>query len=139
MERSFDEDIKPAKPVKRTILLVDDEKKMRSRYKKVLKREGFRVIEAPNALEVANILMREKSKLELIVLDINIREVDGRDIFDIIAEYAPDLQVIVSSVLPIGEQKIRIPRAADYFCKANKDSLLVSKVKNIIGTSPVQV
>src|SRR5437016_18265 len=119
--------------VKRTILLVDDEKKMRSRYKKVLKREGFRVVEAPNAMEVANILMREKSSLDLIVLDIQMREVGGRDIFDIIAEYAPDLQVIVSSVFPINEQKIRIPRAADYFCKANKDSLLVSKARRILG------
>ena len=119
--------------VKRTILLVDDEKKMRSRYKKVLKREGFRVVEAPNALEVANILMREKSSLDLIVLDINMREVGGRDIFDIIAEYAPGLLVIVSSVFPINEQKIRIPRAADYFCKGNKDSLLITKVRRILG------
>ena len=123
------------RPAKRTILIVDDEREMRSKYKKFLKKEGFRVLEAPNALEVANILMREKSTLDLILLDINIREVDGRDIFEIIDEYAPNLQVIVSSIFPLQDQKLKIPRAADYYNKSHKKELLLSKIKKVLGVS----
>lgn len=124
------------KPVlNRTILLVDDEIGMRKKYRKFLTNKGFRVIEAPDALEVATVLMREKSSLDLILLDINIAQVDGRDIFEIIDEYAPDLRVIVSSVYPISDQKIRIPRAADYYNKSHDTNVLFRKIKNILGLS----
>ena len=117
----------------RKILVVDDETDMRKRFKRLLVGEGFKVIEAPNAVEVANVLMREKSNLDLIILDINVGEVDGRDIFDIIDEYAPELPAIINSVFPINEQKLKIPRAADYYNKSDDDKVLVAKVKKILG------
>ena len=117
----------------RTVFIVDDETKMRRKYKKLLKENGFRVVEAPNALEVANTLMREKNSLDLILLDINIAEIDGRDIFEIIDEYAPDMPVIVSSVYPTSEQKFRIPHADDYFSKSQKDEILLTKVRHLLG------
>ena len=117
----------------RTIVVVDDEKEMRERYQKLLTSKGFTVIEAPDAVEMASILLREKNNIDLILLDINIAEVDGRDIFDIINEYAPSLQVIVSSVLPVSEQRIRIRRAADYYDKSQKESVLLAKIRNVLG------
>ena len=117
----------------RSILIVDDEREMRKKYKKFLVANGFRVVEAPDAVEVANVLMREKSQLDLILLDINIAEVDGRDIFDIIDEYAPGMPVIVSSVYPTSEQKFRIPHADDYFSKSQKDEILLTKVRSLLG------
>lgn len=117
----------------RTILLVDDEKAMRSKYKKILKKEGFKVIEAPKAMEVANVLMREKSNIDLILLDINIPEVDGRGIFDIVDEYAPELPIIVTSVHPLNDQKLRIPRAADYYNKLQAQDVLLKKIRGVLG------
>lgn len=115
-----------------TVLLIDDDKAMRSKYKKLLKAHGVKVTAVPDALEVANVLMREKAEIGVIVLDIQIPEVDGRDIFDIISEYASEIPIIVSSVLPIQDQKIRIPRAHDYFQKSDKDETFVNKVKTIL-------
>lgn len=117
----------------RKILVVDDEKDMRKKFKRLFVTKGFKVLEAPNALEVANILMREKSDIDLILLDIQIGELDGRDIFDIIDEYAPSLPVIVSSVMPLGDQRLKIPRAADYFHKADKEEVLLSKACRLLG------
>jgi len=119
----------------KTILIVDDEKDFRKKYKKLLKGEGFRIIEAPDAVEVANVLMRENANLDLILLDINIGEVDGRDIFDIIDEYAPGKGIIVTSVHPIGDQKLKIPRATDYYNKAQDESILLGKVLKILGAN----
>ena len=117
----------------RTILLVDDEKKMRQRFKKMLKAEKFRVLESASAIEVADTLMREHSSIDLILLDINIPEVDGRGIFDIVEEYAPELPIIVTSVNPLMDQKLRIPNAVDYFQKLDNDKVLLTKVKNALG------
>lgn len=117
----------------RKILIVDDDTKMRKKYKRALVEKGFKVIEAPNALEVANLLMREGKNIDLIVLDINIPEIDGREIFDIIDEYAPQMQVVVNSVYPLSEQKIRIPRAADYYDKSHPADVLITKVCKLLG------
>lgn len=117
----------------RTILVVDDEIKMRKKIKKILVARGFKVVEAPNSLEVANCLMRQGENLDLILLDINIPEIDGRGIFDIIDEYAPHLAVIVTSVYPISEQKFRIPRAADYYDKSQDPEVLIKKIDNVLG------
>lgn len=116
-----------------TILLVDDEEEMRKKYKKLLEDEQYRVIEAPDALEVTNILMREKSNIDLIILDIQMPNIDGREIFEIIDQYAPSIQVIVSSVLPLQEQKLRISRATDFYNKSHKPETLLGKIKNILG------
>jgi DNA-binding NtrC family response regulator len=119
----------------RKVLIVDDDTKMRKKYKRALVEKGFKVIEAPNALEVANLLMREGKNLDLILLDINIPEIDGREIFDIIDEYAPQLQVIINSVYPISEQRIRIPRAADYYDKSHPPDVLITKVCKVLGVN----
>jgi DNA-binding response OmpR family regulator len=123
----------------RTVMIVDDEIVFRKRYRRVLAAEGFRILEAPNALEVANLLMRKKSSIDLILLDINIPEIDGRGIFEIIDEYAPNLAIIVTSVHPLNDQKLRIPRAADYFNKSQKDDVLLKKVRNILGVEAHKV
>ena len=119
--------------VKKRILMVDDEQEMRRKYKKFLTKEGYKVVEAPKAIEVANVLMREKSRLDLILLDINLPEVDGRDIAEIIQEYAPTIPIIVMSVLPVREQKLRIPWAIGYYNKADSRDLLLAKVKKVAG------
>ena len=117
----------------RKILIVDDEAQFRKRFRRLLKGAGLKTVEAPDAVDVANVLMREKSDLDLILLDINIKEVDGRDIFEIVDEYSPSIPIIVTSVLPVSEQKLRIPRVADYFNKAEKDESLLKKVKTVLG------
>lgn len=117
----------------RTVLVVDDEFGTRKRYKKVLKSAGFDVLEAPDAVEVVNSLMRDKSRIDLILLDLQIPEVDGRGIFEILTEYAPQIDIMVSSILPLQEQKLRIPRAVGYFNKAENDTDFLRKVKSALG------
>lgn len=117
----------------RLILIIDDEVKMRKKYKKFLTRAGFKVTEAANAMEASEALMKGKSLLDLILLDIQMAEVDGRDVFDIIDEYCPNIPVIVSSVYPVSEQKSRIPRAADYFHKLSKEKTLLEKIRSVLG------
>lgn len=115
------------------VLIVDDNKDFRRKYKKLFKAGGLSVIQAPDAVEVADVLMRDLSKIDLIILDIQIPEVDGRGIYEIIHEYAPNIPFIVASVLPIPEQKLRVPRATDYFNKAHKDEILLAKAQKILG------
>lgn len=115
------------------ILVVDDNKEMRGRYRRLLEKLKLEVLEAPDALEVANILMRSSRDLDLILLDIQMPEVDGRGIYEIVTDYTSSIPIMIASVLPVREQRLRIPRAADYYNKADGDRVLTSKVKTILG------
>ena len=106
----------------RTILVVDDEKEFRSKYKKILKSEGFRVLEAPDALEVANILMREKSSLDVILLDINMPLMDGWDFLAALNQKLPEhelsMAILTSSVSDVDRAKASLyPSVVGYLTK----------------------
>jgi len=116
------------------VLIVDDDTNIRKRYRKLLSENNIKTLVAPEALKVGEILMRDKSELALILLDLQLPEVDGRGIYDIVQEYCPTIPIIVSSVLPIKEQKLRIPRARGYFNKADGDEKLLDQVKKVLGT-----
>jgi len=116
-----------------TVLLIDDDKEFRTKFRKLLSDNDINVLEAPDALEVVNVLMRDKSSIDAIVLDLEIKEVDGRDIYDIVQDYAPGIPVIVSSVIPLNDQKLKIPRARDYYNKAEPEKVLIKKIRMILG------
>jgi len=115
------------------VMLVDDNEEIRAKYKQALESHGFEVIEAPQALEVAEILMREQRNIGLILLDLQMPEVDGVGVFEIISEYTNNIPVMISSVLPIQDQKLKISKARDYFQKSEGEEVLISKVKTVLG------
>lgn len=59
----------------KTILIVDDESEIRNLVSIYLKNEGYRIVEAPDALTALDIL--NKSRIDLIVLDIMMPVIDG--------------------------------------------------------------
>ncbi|MDB2414812.1 response regulator [Rickettsiales bacterium] len=78
------------------ILIVDDEKNIRSFLKIMFRSEGYVVNEAENAKEGLNIL--EYNNIELITLDLGLPDIDGMQMLDIIREKYPKLPVIILSV-----------------------------------------
>ena len=112
-----------------TILVVDDEEKIRSVYERILKREGFNVLDAGNAKDAHELLI--KNNVDLILLDINMAEVDGTVLYKIINTFFPHAKVIVSSVYHMDDQKVLIKGATDYYDKSDSIKVLVHKVKEV--------
>ena len=111
---------------KKNILIVDDEERIRAIYIRMLGEAGFTVLGASNAQEATGILIREK--IDTVLLDINMPEIDGKTVYEIIQEYDPDLKVIVSSVYPLHVQKTMIPHAYAYHDKSHGPASLLDKV-----------
>ena len=114
------------------ILIIDDEEKIRKAYGFILRAEGFDVWEAPNASQ-ATFKIISTGHIDLVLLDINMPEVDGIKMREVISEYDSRFKIIVSSVYPIDEQKLTIPDADDYFGKAHGVDILIEKVKKVLG------
>jgi DNA-binding response OmpR family regulator len=114
----------------RTILVLDDNDRIRSIYKKMLSREGFRILESSCADEANDLLLIYK--VDLILLDINMPTVDGCVFHTVTEMFHPDIKVIVASVYPIDNQKILIRNADDYFDKSDGIKVLIQKVKSLL-------
>ena len=62
----------------KTILVVDDELVMRNAIKRIFEKENYRVLVAKDAMELSKII--EDTRLDLILLDINLPWVDGYEL-----------------------------------------------------------
>ena len=112
------------------ILIVDDEIRIRKMYNTLLISEGFETYEAQNAQETREIL--KKVNIDLILLDINVGDIAGNELYEIIRLFHKQCKVIVTSVYPLDEQKKLIQGATDYYDKAQGIDILLTKVEKVL-------
>ena len=113
-----------------TILIVDDEKKVRNIYRRLLQDEGFKVLEAENAVKAKWLL--ESEHVDVMLLDINMPEITGDVLYEIARIFNRDVKIIVTSVYPVNYQKEKIEGAVKYFDKSEGLKVLIEKVKKVI-------
>ena len=99
------------------IVIVEDEKRIRDLYTQFLKGQGYDVRSFDNAEDAYEYISRNAPDLTLI--DINMPGLlDGPDLHAAMDMFLNDFKVLVFSVLPVEEQKERMPGAWGYFDKA---------------------
>lgn len=113
------------------ILVVDDERKIRNLYKKLLTLEHYEVIEAEDSQSATRSLLDE-TDIGLILLDINMPVMDGGILYNLIRRYDPKIKVIVTSAYPLEDQKKKIVEADDYYDKSYGTELLLEKVGSVM-------
>ena len=70
---------------------------------------------------------------DIVLLDINMPEVDGAILFELIRAFHKNVKVIVSSVYHIDEQKEKIKDADGYFDKSDGKDVLISLVSSLLA------
>ncbi len=115
----------------KTILIVDDDQKMRGIYTRLLTSEGFKVEEASNA-DAANEVLKRK-KTDLVLLDIKMPEIDGGTLSRVIKMFHGQVKIIIASVYPVEEQKRLIEEAHGYYDKAQGVEMLLSEIRKVMG------
>ncbi len=115
----------------RKVLIVEDEKKIRDLYKRMLKAEGLSVLEAENG-EQATVMLLQDKQIDLFLLDIQVPVVNGAAFFDAVKLFNPQAKVVVSSVFPLDQQKSMIEGADDYYDKSEGMDVLMGRIKKIL-------
>jgi CheY-like chemotaxis protein len=87
----------PAKSGNETVLLVEDEESVRRLLTHVLSRRGYRVLDASNAREALKIFERHGPDIHLVLTDIVMPNMSGRELADELRRRRPDLKVIFMS------------------------------------------
>jgi len=80
-----------------TILLVDDEALVRRIGRTLLSRLGYQVIEAQDGLEAVEICRTRGESLDLVLLDLTMPNLTGKETFARLHEMRPDLPVLICS------------------------------------------
>jgi len=80
-----------------TILLVDDEEVLRELGISILTRFGYEVITAGNGKEALDIYQREGQRISLVILDLIMPEMDGKQCLKEILRVDPKARVLIAS------------------------------------------
>jgi two-component system, cell cycle sensor histidine kinase and response regulator CckA len=80
-----------------TILLVEDEELVRRLVRETLQREGYNVLDAPNANEARQIFSSYKGPIDLLISDVVMPKEGGRELAASLASQRPQMKVLFMS------------------------------------------
>ena len=117
-----------------TILLVEDEAAVRALGAKILERAGYRVVLACDGQEAVDVFAARESEIELILMDVVLPRLAGREAYERIATLRPGVPVVYCSgysegalqggfALAEGTRLIEKPYAPDELLTAIRSAL----------------
>jgi two-component system cell cycle sensor histidine kinase/response regulator CckA len=80
-----------------TILVVEDEAPVRTAVRRMLERLGYRVREAANGAEALGLLESASERIDLVLTDVVMPELHGRDLADYVRAQDPTRHVLYMS------------------------------------------
>ena len=116
-----------------TILLVDDEEGVRKLVSAVLQSGGYTVIEAANGLAALSVYEKNSHKIDLVLTDVVMPQMNGFELGLRIAEKNPDLRILYVSGYrdsPINSPPGEPPKA--FLNKPFTPDVLLAKVREVL-------
>jgi len=86
----------PPRPRSR-VLIVDDEQVVRRALQRILERDGHQVTLAERGQEAIDLYAARWRDLDVVVLDITMPDIDGREVLRRMREVNPDVRAVLSS------------------------------------------
>lgn len=119
------------------ILVVDDDPAVLRMAAKVLRRGGYQVLEASGGREALELAEEHGASIELLLTDVVMPEMGGREVSEALRARRPDLRVLFMSAYTEDEVILRGVRVAevDFISKPFTVNGLRSKVREILDRS----
>jgi len=116
------------------VLLIDDEDVVRDMAAQVLEKYGYRVVSCQNGLEAAEYYQENLEKIDLVILDMTMPKMSGRETFLAMRTVNPQVRVLLSSGFSSdGEvQELLNIGAKGFLQKPYRVAELLAKVKKTI-------
>jgi two-component system, cell cycle sensor histidine kinase and response regulator CckA len=86
-----------------TILLVEDEEMVRNLGKETLEQSGYKILTASDGQEAVEVYEKEKDNISLVILDIIMPRMDGKQCLQEILRINPNAKILVSSGVVEGD------------------------------------
>jgi PAS domain S-box-containing protein len=122
-----------------TILLVEDEEMLRELGRTILEGEGYRVIAAKDGIEAVELFEANRDDIGLVVCDLGLPRLGGREAFLKMKESRPSVRAIVASgyLEPAIRSEMLKAGVIDTIQKPYDFSHLLEKIRSAIGPEEV--
>ena len=129
----------PHQNIPQTILLVEDEDMLRELGISILESEGFRVLPAKDGVEAVALFETFSDEIGLVVCDLGLPRLGGREAFLKMKENRPDVRAIVASgyLEPTIRSEMLKAGVIDTIQKPYDFNDLLAKIRSIIGPQRV--
>jgi len=118
-----------------TILLVDDEEAVRTVGTRILERLGYKVILASTGQQALNLVQQQHEPIDLIVLDMVMPGLSGRETFYRLKEIDPKIKVLLYSAHSMDEDvHLMLENGAlGFIQKPSRIAALSQKIAEMLG------
>jgi two-component system cell cycle sensor histidine kinase/response regulator CckA len=129
----------PRQNIPQTILLVEDEEMLRELGVSILESEGFRVLAAKDGVEAVALFETHCDEIGLVVCDLGLPRLGGREAFLKMKESRPGVRAIVASgyLEPTIRSEMLKAGVIDTIQKPYDFNDLLVKIRSIIGPQPI--
>ncbi|NDY71367.1 hybrid sensor histidine kinase/response regulator [Desulfobacter hydrogenophilus] len=87
-----------------TVLIVDDENEVLEVGVSLLEALGYQALQARNGTECLDLVTKHPDKIALVILDLIMPIMDGKETFDRIRKLNPDIKILISSGVSMDEE-----------------------------------
>ncbi len=115
-----------------TLLLIDDEEEIRIAGKELLEAEGFKVYTAGDGLEGLNIYKEHKDEIDLVILDLNMPKMSGKETLAQLLLINPEVKVIIATGYITESEKEEISGVAGFIEKPFDIRKLLKMIADLI-------
>jgi CheY-like chemotaxis protein len=129
----------PQLPGTRTVLVVDDAPVVRRLAYRLLSESGYRVFEARTAAEALEVMLLSHGRIDLVLIDVVMPEVNGVDLARMVREIAPHVPVVFMSAFPaevLVREGLRDPKVRFLAKPFTREELLRSVLRGIEVRAP---
>ncbi|MBW2573870.1 MAG: response regulator [Deltaproteobacteria bacterium] len=118
-----------------TVLLVDDEDMVVEGCREMLTKMGYNVSIARNGKDALEIYKENQDKIDIVIIDMIMPEMNGGDTYDRLKKMNPDINVLLSSGHSINGQATKILERGcnDFIQKPFNIEVLSEKIREILG------
>jgi signal transduction histidine kinase len=119
------------------VLVIDDEKVVRTTAKKALEHHGYSVLVAYDGLAAINLLRKHPDDIDVVLLDLSMPGMSGEETLPELRKIRPDVKVLVSSGYSEDEAMamFRGQQVSGFIQKPYTAVVLAEKIKSTIGAA----
>ncbi|MFT3870278.1 MAG: PAS domain S-box protein [Nibricoccus sp.] len=121
-----------------TILVVEDESSLRELLRTILEPRGYKVLTAGDGARAVDVLLSEPSTIHAVLLDLNLPQLNGLDVYKTLRRLRPDAKVIIISgnITPDMRRELNAHGQPEFLPKPYQIEELGRRLRAVLGSSP---
>lgn len=120
-----------------TLLVVEDEGSLRELLRSILEPRGYKVLCAGDGAKAVDMLLSEPSTIHAVLLDLNLPQLSGVDVYKTLRRLRPDSKVIVISgnITPEVRRELNALGQPEFLPKPYQIEELGRRLRSVLGPS----